>query len=87
MRSDGDYASWHLWFPNLPCPRRWRCLAAWVRMYLCRLYIHLFGHRPPNELALILGVAPLLTALLLIAFTLVAALISYSFWEFTEADR
>jgi hypothetical protein len=35
----------------------------------------------------ILSVAPLLTAVLLMAFTLVATLISQSFWEFTEAAR
>jgi uncharacterized membrane protein YphA (DoxX/SURF4 family) len=44
-------------------------------------------HRLPNELTLILGVTPLLTAVLLMAFTLVATLISQSFWEFTEAAR
>ncbi|PVE24338.1 DoxX family protein [Microvirga sp. KLBC 81] len=35
-----------------------------------------------GPIALILGVAPRLTALLLIAFTLVATLISHSFWTF-----
>jgi putative oxidoreductase len=40
-----------------------------------------------GPVALILGAAPHLTALLLIAFTLVATLISHSFWEFTEAAR
>jgi hypothetical protein len=24
MKSDGDYVSWPLWFPNLPCPKQWR---------------------------------------------------------------
>ena len=35
-----------------------------------------------GPIALIAGVAPRLTALLLIAFTLVASLISHSFWTF-----
>jgi putative oxidoreductase len=36
---------------------------------------------------LILGVAPRLTALLLIGFTLVASLISHSFWTFADAAQ
>lgn len=35
-----------------------------------------------GPIALILGVAPRLTALLLVAFTLVASLISHAFWTF-----
>ncbi|WP_414470926.1 DoxX family protein [Microvirga sp. M2] len=38
-------------------------------------------------LALILGVAPRLTAILLIGFTLVASLISHSFWTFPDAAQ
>jgi len=37
--------------------------------------------------ALVLGVFPHLTALLLIAFTVVATLISHSFWTFPEAAQ
>jgi putative oxidoreductase len=37
--------------------------------------------------ALVLGVAPRLTSVALAAFTLVATLISHSFWDFPEAAR
>lgn len=37
-----------------------------------------------GSIALVLGVVPRLTALLLIAFTVVATLISHSFWTFPE---
>jgi putative oxidoreductase len=38
-----------------------------------------------GPIALILGVFPRLTALFLIAFTLIATLISHNFWELTDA--
>ena len=40
-----------------------------------------------GPVALILGVAPRLTALLLIGFTLVASLLSHSFWTFADAAQ
>jgi putative oxidoreductase len=40
-----------------------------------------------GPVALVLGVFPRLTALLLIAFTVVATLISHSFWTFPEAAQ
>ncbi|MPR08336.1 DoxX family protein [Microvirga tunisiensis] len=40
-----------------------------------------------GPIALILGVAPRLTAVLLIGFTLVASLISHSFWTFADAAQ
>jgi putative oxidoreductase len=40
-----------------------------------------------GPIALILGVAPRLTAILLIGFTLVASLISHSFWTFADAAQ
>ncbi|WP_063776605.1 DoxX family protein [Microvirga massiliensis] len=40
-----------------------------------------------GPVALVLGVVPRLTALLLIAFTVVATLIGHSFWAFPEAAQ
>jgi putative oxidoreductase len=40
-----------------------------------------------GPIALILGVTPRLTAVLLIGFTLVASLISHSFWTFADAAQ
>src|SRR3954468_7473867 len=40
-----------------------------------------------GPVALILGVAPRMTALLLAAFTVVATLISHSFWTFGDAAQ
>ena len=40
-----------------------------------------------GPIALILGVMPRITALLLIAFTLVGSLISHSFWTFADAAQ
>jgi putative oxidoreductase len=40
-----------------------------------------------GPIALILGVAPRLTALLLVGFTLIASLISHSFWTFADAAQ
>jgi putative oxidoreductase len=40
-----------------------------------------------GSLALIVGVAPKITAALLAAFTIVATLISHRYWDFTEAAR
>jgi putative oxidoreductase len=40
-----------------------------------------------GPIALILGVVPRLTALLLVCFTAVATLIGHSFWEFADAAR
>jgi putative oxidoreductase len=40
-----------------------------------------------GPIALILGVAPRLTAVLLVGFTLVASLISHSFWTFADAAQ
>ncbi|MGF9760186.1 DoxX family protein [Microvirga sp. 0TCS3.31] len=40
-----------------------------------------------GPIALVLGVAPRLTAVLLVGFTLVASLISHSFWTFADAAQ